>query len=473
MAPAAQKKSVESTGKKKKSSRTDDDGKVEAVKAAKTVEGDVKVSEKVKKKATPKERILLERSSAPRQFSETNIRSPNTFKAISWNVAGLRSFFNQKSEEENAKLVKLKKLWLNEAPDVLFLSEHKLQEQHCDEIEGKLREALSTGDDNQDKISFYWNCSTVKKGYSGVVCIIRGKVMKDDDGSKETDKPIVKQKQKQQKSISSFFPTDAKEGQSKSKSSTVTSTTDKNLLDTPKVNKSSFCPRDVRFGITASSAPSSKDKEVKDYNTEGRVITVEYDNLFIVSAYVPNSGEGLKRLDYRLNVWETDMNNYLSSLDREKPVIYLGDLNVAHLDQDIWNVDAKHIPTSAGTTPQERSAFGKLIASAAESDRPEDDNCKAAKKEVESHSPDIIGINGFVDSFRHFHKDSIHWFSYWSVRANNFIVNRGLRLDYALISRRCAEEGTSSRCDIRLVDGFLLPEVVIDHCPVGITVAKK
>jgi exodeoxyribonuclease III len=96
---------------------------------------------------------------------------------------------------------------------------------------------------------------------------------------------------------------------------------------------------------------------------EGRLVTIEVDEFYLVTCYVPNSGENLKRLDYRLNIWDPFLRNYLNELRNKKPVIFNGDLNVAHLDLDIYNYDAKHIMKQAGLTPQERKSFGVLLES--------------------------------------------------------------------------------------------------------------
>lgn len=123
----------------------------------------------------------------------------------------------------------------------------------------------------------------------------------------------------------------------------------------------------------------------EEYNLEGRVITINFKrpNLYLVFAYVPNSGDGLKRIRYRIDKWEADMRDYLKKLAKEKAVCYVGDLNVAHLDSDIWNVGAKHLEKSAGTTPEERNTFSKLLD------------------------------EGFVDGFRHFHPEAEGNFTYW------------------------------------------------------------
>ena len=340
------------------------------------------------------------------------------FTVASWNVAGLRSFWKKDAPEAEKKMANLRRIWEEERPDVLFLAEHKLQESHCEEAEAKIVEgALGGASGFQGEV--HWNCSTAKKGYSGVACILRHRCR----STSSDDAP----KNAKQTSIKSFFGGGAG---SASTSSAAPSAGD--LRSIP------FTPRVVTFGV---GGPKTQDAE---YNKEGRAICVEFDEVFVVSAYVPNSGQDLKRLDYRLGTWERDMNAYLSSLDRIKPVIYIGDLNVAHLDRDIWNVDAKHVPKSAGCTPQERSAFGSLL-----------ENC------------------GLVDSFRHFNPDADHWYSYWSMRAGNYAVNRGLRLDYALISSRCAETGAHESHGVALEDSFLVSDINIDHCPCGITVSAS
>jgi len=128
----------------------------------------------------------------------------------------------------------------------------------------------------------------------------------------------------------------------------------------------------------------------------------------------------------------------LQTLESVKPVVYGGDLNVAHLDRDIWNVDAKHISKSAGTTPEERKAFGNLIA------------------------------NSFVDTFRHFHPDAENCYTYWSVRAGNKQWNRGLRLDYFLASETLISNNLERGLYVH--DAWIMDDIVPggDHCPVAV-----
>lgn len=142
------------------------------------------------------------------------------------------------------------------------------------------------------------------------------------------------------------------------------------------------------------------------YNDEGRVITLEFDNYYFVTAYVPNSGEELKRLDYRM-IFEDDMREYLISLDKIKPVIYTGDLNVAHNEIDIKNPKAN--VNNAGFTKEERDKMTLLLSS------------------------------GFIDTFRYLYNDKI-LYSWWSYRFHARENNAGWRIDYYLVSDRIKDK---------------------------------
>lgn len=158
---------------------------------------------------------------------------------------------------------------------------------------------------------------------------------------------------------------------------------------------------------------------------------------FVVGAYVPNSGMKLERLSYRTEEWDPAMAAYLGRLAANKPTLLCGDLNVAHLDIDIYNVAAKHVTKSAGTTPQERASFGRLLES------------------------------GWVDAFRVAHPTATGCYSYWSTRVGNRPINRGLRLDYFVVSEGLAADGPG----LRLHDCWLLDQATVgasDHCPVGL-----
>ncbi|MBQ9980685.1 MAG: exodeoxyribonuclease III [Oscillospiraceae bacterium] len=164
------------------------------------------------------------------------------------------------------------------------------------------------------------------------------------------------------------------------------------------------------------------------HDHEGRVITLEYENFYLVNCYTPNSQDGLARLDYRMD-WEDDFREYLKGLDAKKPVILCGDLNVAHNEIDLKNPKTNR--NNAGFTDQERGKMTELLA------------------------------NGFCDSFRYLHPDLEGAYSWWSYRFNARANNAGWRIDYFIISDSLKD---------RLTDAVIYNEITgSDHCPVGIT----
>ena len=166
-----------------------------------------------------------------------------------------------------------------------------------------------------------------------------------------------------------------------------------------------------------------------EHDTEGRVITLEYPAFYLVTVYTPNSQDGLRRLDYRMR-WEDAFREHLLSLDRKKPVIVCGDMNVAHEEIDIKNPDTNHF--SAGFSDEERAKMTELLAA------------------------------GFTDTFRFLHPDARDAYSGWSYRAGARARNVGWRIDYFL---------TSDRLRDHLQRAFLCPEIEgSDHCPVGLDI---
>ena len=164
----------------------------------------------------------------------------------------------------------------------------------------------------------------------------------------------------------------------------------------------------------------------KDHPKEGRVITLEFEDFYFVCAYVPNSKDGLLRIDYRCH-WEDDLRKHLMKLDKVKPVIYTGDLNVAHNEIDLKNPDTNH--ESAGFSDQEREKFSKLLAS------------------------------GFKDTFRELYPDTVKY-SWWSYRMKARERNAGWRIDYFVVSDRFMD---------KVKDSIIYDEVLgSDHCPVGL-----
>ena len=177
-------------------------------------------------------------------------------------------------------------------------------------------------------------------------------------------------------------------------------------------------PLSVRYGFG-----------IPEHDTEGRVITLEYGSFFLVCAYVPNSQDGLRRLDYRMQ-WEDALRAHLTALDKTKPVIYCGDLNVAHEEIDLKNPATNHL--NAGFSDEERAKFTELLAA------------------------------GFTDSWRYQHPEEVKY-SWWSYRMNARERNAGWRIDYFVVSNRLAEKivATDIRNDI----------FGSDHCPVELELA--
>ena len=168
---------------------------------------------------------------------------------------------------------------------------------------------------------------------------------------------------------------------------------------------------------------------IDEHDHEGRVITLEMDDFFLVTVYVPNSQNELRRLDYRMR-WEDDFRGYLQSLDARKPVIVCGDLNVAHKEIDLKNPKTNR--RNAGFTDEERDKFGTLLEA------------------------------GFTDTFRHFYPDLAEAYSWWSYRFRAREKNAGWRIDYFV---------TSKRLDSRLVSASIHNEVFgSDHCPVELVI---
>lgn len=168
---------------------------------------------------------------------------------------------------------------------------------------------------------------------------------------------------------------------------------------------------------------------IADHDLEGRVITLEMQDFYLVTVYTPNSQDGLKRLDYRMN-WEDDFRNYLLRLDQTKPVILCGDLNVAHQEIDLRNPKTNR--KNPGFTDQEREKFTALLNS------------------------------GFIDTFRHLHPDTTDAYSWWSYRFQARAKNAGWRIDYFVTSQRLAPN---------INDASILSDIMgSDHCPVQLII---
>ena len=174
-------------------------------------------------------------------------------------------------------------------------------------------------------------------------------------------------------------------------------------------------PLSVTYGI-----------DIDEHDHEGRVITLEMEDFYLVTVYTPNSQDGLRRLEYRMK-WEDDFQAYLHKLDEKKPVIVCGDMNVAHQEIDLKNPKTNH--KNAGFTDEEREKMTQLLS------------------------------NGFIDTFRTLYPEQVTY-SWWSYRFRAREKNTGWRIDYFLISERLED---------RLEDAKIHTEIMgSDHCPVEI-----
>lgn len=175
-------------------------------------------------------------------------------------------------------------------------------------------------------------------------------------------------------------------------------------------------PESVRYGIG-----------IPEHDTEGRVITLEFEKFYMVTIYTPNSKKELERLDYR-KVWEDEIRQYLVNLNKKKPVIMCGDLNVAHQEIDLKNPKTNH--QSAGFTDEERTKMTELLEA------------------------------GFIDSFRYLYPEKKGAYSWWSYMRNARENNAGWRIDYFIIS---------NVLESKIKEASIYPEILgSDHCPVGL-----
>ncbi len=169
---------------------------------------------------------------------------------------------------------------------------------------------------------------------------------------------------------------------------------------------------------------------VPELDTEGRVLTLEFEGFFFVCVYTPNSQDGLRRLDFRMT-WEDAFRSHLCALDGRKPVVVCGDMNVAHREIDLKNPDTNHF--NPGFSDEERGKFSELLDA------------------------------GFTDTFRHLYPEQRDAYSWWSYRAAARERNVGWRIDYFLCSDRIAE---------KIQRAYICSEIYgSDHCPVGLEIA--
>ena len=185
--------------------------------------------------------------------------------------------------------------------------------------------------------------------------------------------------------------------------------------------------------IFSREKPSSVSEDFPSgkHSGEGRLITCEYDEFFLVNAYVPNAKNDLSRLAYRYDSWDPDLKDHLLYLREKKPVVFCGDLNVAHQEIDLAN--PKMNRKNAGFTDQEREGLSNLLA------------------------------EGFIDSFRHLHPEKSGAYSWWSYRAGARARNVGWRIDYFIVSDDLATSVRASSIHHQVLGS--------DHCPVGLSLS--
>lgn len=357
--------------------------------------GDAKPPAKKKSKAADHQR-WTERTPLTRHWdTKTSSESGNyTFTVISWNVAGLRTFI-KKNPDVFTNLAK------TYDADVICLQETKLQEDNLADPKLKLKEFF---DEKLAGYDCHFSCSVEKKGYSGTAMFIKkyGGDMK---------------KGKKQASLGAFFGK-ADDGAAKSSNG-----------EGPKSND---IPVSNLHPVTVT-----KELGILAHDGEGRTITAEFPLFYLTNVYVPNSGQKLDRLSYRTTEWDKDFVSKMQQLEKDgkKPIIWLGDLNVAYDEKDTWNEGAKHLAKSAGTTPEERASFAEQLSA------------------------------GFIDAFRHLHPEGKGHYSYWSQRAGNREPNKGLRLDYFICSKDLMSDGDEKKAVVR--DSFMVPDQLgSDHCPI-------
>ena len=296
-------------------------------------------------------------------------------KLISWNVNGLRACV-QKGFIDFYKTIDA---------DIFCIQETKMQEsQLTDEIKN-----LSTNE--------YWS-SAEKKGYSGTAVFTKQKPINITIGIEPKVAEIIKLKLKENK---------------------------KKLASNENHNEK----QDFSKELISEEESSKNDSLLLEQSNEGRIIVAEYEKFILVNCYVPNSKRGLERLDYRVE-WENEMREYLAYLDKIKPIIYCGDLNVAHEEIDLKNPSSNH--NNAGFTDQERNQMTNLLQA------------------------------GFTDTFRYKYPDAKDKYSWWSYMFHARENNAGWRIDYFIVSDRIKN---------KIIDSKIHSEVLgSDHCPIELDI---
>ena len=283
--------------------------------------------------------------------------------------------------------------------DVLCLQETKLQESHLTDPKLKLN-----GGDLIEGYDAYWSCSIAKKGYAGTAVFVRKRGGSGKKGKQTT--------------IGTFF------------------TSRKNATASENANSTSGADVDNEMAQYLTPLEVTYRMGKEEHDSEGRIITLDFPLFSFSNVYVPNSGQKLERLTYRTEQWDEDLLEFMNEKQKNRgvPVMWLGDLNVAHTNLEVWNDGAKHLPKQAGVTPQERASFRKQLDA------------------------------GYVDAFRKLHPTAQGHYSYWSQRSGNREPNKGLRLDYFICSPSFFDDKEGK---IVVRDSYMIPDQDgSDHCPV-------
>jgi exodeoxyribonuclease III len=334
---------------------------------------------------------------------------------MSWNVAGLRALVRKQPDA-------LADIATRHNIDVLCLQETKLQNDHVTDPKLKLKGHIL----EEQGYDSYWSCSTAKKGYSGTAVFIKRReitTVVESNSSKATTS------KKKQATLGAFFD---------ASTNPRTSSNDHGTKVVVGDATSQHGDMDIVANLVPLQVTYSMGKE--EHDSEGRIITMDFPLFTLANVYVPNSGQNLERLSYRTKQWDKDLLEFMKQKEEQRglPVIWLGDLNVAHKAYDCWNDGAKHLEKQAGTTKEEKESFQMQLDT---------------------------GGGAYVDAFRHLYPEAKGHYTYWSQRAGNRAPNKGLRLDYFICSKRLFQDTKDAKVLVR--DSYMIPEQEgSDHCPV-------
>jgi len=314
-----------------------------------------------KKKAAKKKAAEIVLQTERCVLARKPVPTARSFKVVSWNVNGLRGVLSGKYATQNGKKTTniLRELVAQEGGDVdvLFLQETKLQEVKCAEFDNILPGYVA-----------YWSCSKTKKGYAGVAAFVKEEYVRGDAGGGGGNGGGKAATGGKQQTLASFFPAGGKEKDIKIGADAENGA--KGKAKGAAVAAAAAAAPDAAASFSSSSFSSSSFEVLnvkygyvgdKDEDEEGRVVTLEFAGFWLVGVYVANSGMKLERLQHRLKTFNPRFQEFLSGLNKIKPVLVMGDFNVAPLDMDCYNTGAKHLVKVPGLTPEEREAHAAWL----------------------------------------------------------------------------------------------------------------